>query len=51
VPGVEVDQACVLFSLIDGKSITVRKQMNDAKWTEFVAGIKSAFPPAIVAGA
>ncbi len=51
VAGVEVEQTRVLFSLTDGKKIAVRKQMNDAKWSEFIAGIKGAFPQAIVAGA
>lgn len=50
VASVELGQACVIFSLVDGKKISVQKQMNDAMWSDFIAGVRETFPPAIVAG-
>ena len=35
----------VVFTLRDRNTITVRKQMADAKWSEFVAGVRGTFPP------
>ena len=51
VAGVEIESARVVFTLKDGQKITVRKQMNDAKWSEFVAGVRGAFASGIVTGA
>ena len=41
----------VVFGLRDRETIIVRKQMGDAQWGEFIAGIRRTFPPGTVAGA
>ena len=41
----------IVFSLRDKNTITVRKEMSGAEWSEFIAGVRDAFPPAIVDGA
>src|SRR6185369_138620 len=37
----------VVFGLDDEDKITVRKQMRDAPWNEFIAGLRCTFPPSI----
>ena len=39
----------VVFVLRDSDKITVRRQMDDAAWNDFIAGVRRTFPPAIVA--
>jgi len=41
----------VVFARIDGDTITVHKQMDDTKWTEFLKGMRGVFAPAIMTGA
>ena len=41
----------VVFALRDSNVITVRRQMHDAAWNDFVAGVRRTFPAAVVAGA
>jgi len=40
----------VVFSLRGNDTITVRREMSDAQWNQLIAGLREAFPPAIVAG-
>ena len=51
VVGIQVSPAFVEFSLTDGNKITVRKEMDDAKWSDFISGIRDAFSPTIVTDA
>lgn len=38
VVGVEIEADRVVFALTDGEKITVCRQMNAAKWAEFIGG-------------
>lgn len=51
-----VDQVCridlhgdrVTFALVDGGSVTVRREVDDGQWHEFLEGIRSVFAPGVV---
>lgn len=51
VAHVSIHSDHVVFRLHDLNTITVRRKTEDAPWSEFIAGIRRTFPPAIVAGA
>jgi len=38
----------VVFTLTDRTTITVRRQADDPKWSEFLDGLRGVFPPAMV---
>ena len=40
----------VVFALRDASVITVRRQMEDRPWSEFIAGVSRTFPPAFLSG-
>ena len=48
VAGISVEADRVVFMLIDRNIITVRRQLDDPKWSEFLAGLRNVFPSATV---
>ena len=51
VAGISVHPDHVVFTLIDRNTITVRRQADDPKWSEFLGGLRAIFPAALVTGA
>ena len=48
VAGITVQPDRVVFTLNDRNTITVRRNTDDLKWSEFLAGLRDAFPAALV---
>lgn len=48
VAGVSVHRDQMDFTLVDQTVITVRRQADDPKWSEFLGGLRAVFPPGMV---